>query len=69
MTRKRLNFLNGFAVGVAIIAFVNGMAIVQGEKSISDLGAWIDLAVQAAIIGAIIGVVAAWFGERGKKAK
>jgi len=69
MTRRRRNFLIGFAIGVAITAFVTGTPIIQGQAPMPPhLGAWIDLAAEAAILGAIIGVIAAWFGERGKKA-
>jgi membrane associated rhomboid family serine protease len=65
----RRNFLIGFAVGVAITAFSLWSSISRGASPIPDgLGPWVDLAVEAALLGAITGVIVAWLGERGKKA-
>jgi membrane associated rhomboid family serine protease len=68
--RKRRNFLIGFAIGVAITAFSLWSSIRRGDSPIPDgLGPWVDLAAEAATLGVIIGVIAAWLGERGKKAR
>lgn len=54
---------------MAITAFSLWSSIRRGDSPIPDgLGPWVDLVVEAAMLGAIIGVIAAWLGERGKKA-
>jgi membrane associated rhomboid family serine protease len=69
MRRKSLNFFIGFVIGVAVVVVVNVLPIIQGGKLRPPYeGAWFDVAVQAVIIGVLIGLIAVWFSERGKKA-
>ena len=64
MSRRRRNFLIGFAIGAVLLG---GSALI-GKPMPPHIGAWIDWTVEAALAGALIGVIVAWFGERGKKA-
>jgi len=68
MTKARGNFLKGFAVGVGLIVFSNAVPIItQGAPVPQHIGAWLDLAVEAALAGLLLGSGAAWMGRERKK--
>ncbi len=67
MTPKVLNFLKGFAGGIAVIAFVNIAPIVSNEKPMPmNLGAWFAISAEAVFAGAVLGAIVSWYLSRQK---
>jgi hypothetical protein len=64
MSRKPLCFLMGFVVGALLSLLWNVSPIIRAGAAPSIPGIWLDIAVQAVIIGLLLGVVALWFGAR-----
>ena len=67
MSRKPLNFLMGFVVGALLSLLWNVSPIIRAGTAPSIPGIWLDIAVQAVIIGLLLGAVAVWFGARRTK--
>jgi hypothetical protein len=66
MPRRPLNFLIGFVVGAVLSLLWNVSPIMRAGAAPSIPGLWLDIAVQAVIIGLLLGAVALWFGGRRK---
>jgi hypothetical protein len=62
MSRKPVLFLIGFIVGAVVSLLWNAMPIIRGGVAPSIPGIWLDIVVQAVIIGLLLGLVAMWFG-------
>ena len=67
MSRKPLYFLMGFVVGALLSLLWNVSPILRAGAAPSIPGIWLDIAVQAVIIGLLLGAVAVWFGARRTK--
>jgi hypothetical protein len=67
MSRKPLNFLIGFVVGALMSALWNALPIIRAGAAPSIPGIWVDITIQAVVIGLLLGAVALWFGEWRKK--
>jgi hypothetical protein len=66
MPRRPLNFLIGFVVGAVLSLLWNVSPIIRAGAAPSIPGIWLDIAIQAVIIGLVLGAVALWFGGRRK---
>jgi hypothetical protein len=66
MSSKPLYFLIGFVVGAVLSLLWNVSPIMRAGAAPSIPGLWVDIAVQALIIGLLFGVVALWLGGRRK---
>jgi hypothetical protein len=64
MSRKQAYFLLGFTVGAVVSLLWNAMPIIRAGVAPSIPGIWLDIALQAVIIGLLLGLVAMWFGTR-----
>lgn len=64
MSRKPLYFLIGFTVGAVVSLLWNAMPIIRAGAAPSIPGIWLDIVVQAVVIGLLLGLVAMWFGTR-----
>jgi hypothetical protein len=64
MSRKPMYFLIGFIVGAVVSLLWNAMPIIGARAAPSIPGIWLDIVVQAVIIGLLLGLVAMWFGTR-----
>ena len=62
MSRKPVYFLIGFIVGAVVSLLWNAMPIIRAGTAPSIPGIWLDIVVQALIIGLLLGLVAMWFG-------
>jgi hypothetical protein len=62
MSRKPVFFLIGFIVGAVVSLFWNAMPIIRAGAAPSIPGIWLDIVVQAVIIGLLLGLVAMWLG-------
>ena len=62
MSRKPVFFLIGFFVGAVVSLLWNAMPISRAGVAPSIPGIWLDIVVQAVIIGLLLGLVAMWFG-------
>jgi len=62
MSRKPVFFLIGFFVGAVVSLLWNAMPIIRAEAAPSIPGIWLDIVLQAVIIGLLLGLVAMWFG-------
>jgi hypothetical protein len=62
MSRKPVYFLIGFVVGAVVSLLWNAMPIIRAGVAPSIPGIWLDIAVQATIIGLLFGFVVMWFG-------
>jgi multisubunit Na+/H+ antiporter MnhE subunit len=62
MSRKPVYFLMGFIVGAVVSLLWNAMPIVRAGAAPSIPGIWLDIAVQAVIIGLLLGLIVMWFG-------
>jgi hypothetical protein len=62
MSRKPLYFLIGFIVGAVVSLLWNVAPIIGAGAAPSIPGIWLDIAIQAVIIGLLLGLVAMWFG-------
>lgn len=62
MSRKLVYFLIGFIVGAVVSLLWNAMPIIQAGAAPSIPGIWFDIAVQAVVIGLLLGLVVMWFG-------
>ena len=67
MSRRPLNFLIGFVVGAVLSALWTISPIIRAGAAPSIPGIWLDIAIQAVIIGLLFGAVALWFGEWRKR--
>jgi hypothetical protein len=67
MSRKPLDFLIGFVVGAVLSLLWNALPIIRAGASPSIPGIWLDIAIQAVIIGLLLGAVALWLGEWRKR--
>ena len=67
MSRRPLNFLIGFVGGALLSLLWNALPIIRAGASPSIPGIWLDIAIQAVIIGLLLGVVALWLGEWRKR--
>jgi hypothetical protein len=64
MSRKPVFFLIGFFVGAVVSLLWNAMPIIRAGATPSIPGIWLDIVVQAVIIGLLLGLVAMWLGTR-----
>ena len=62
MSRNPVYFLMGFIVGAVVSLLWNAMPIIRAGAAPSIPGIWLDIAVQAVIIGLLLGLVVMWFG-------
>ena len=62
MSRKPVFFLIGFFVGAVVSLIWNTMPIIRAGATPSIPGVWLDIVVQAVIIGLLLGLVAMWLG-------
>jgi hypothetical protein len=62
MSRKPVFFLIGFFVGAVVSLLWNAMPIIRAGATPSIPGIWLDIVVQAVIIGLLLGLVAMWLG-------
>ena len=62
MSRKPVYFLMGFIVGAVVSLLWNAMPIIRAGAAPSIPGIWLDIAVQAVIIGLLLGLIVMWFG-------
>ena len=62
MSRKPVFFLIGFFVGAVVSLLWNAMPIIRAGVAPSIPGIWLDIVVQAVIIGLLLGLVAMWLG-------
>jgi len=62
MARKPVYFLIGFIVGAVVSLLWNAMPIIRAGAAPSIPGIWLDIVVQAVIIGLLLGLVAMWLG-------
>jgi hypothetical protein len=62
MSRKPVFFLIGFFVGAVVSLLWNAMPIIRAGAAPSIPGIWLDIVVQAVIIGVLLGLVAMWLG-------
>jgi hypothetical protein len=62
MSRKPVCFLIGFFVGAVVSLLWNAMPIIRAGATPSIPGVWLDIVVQAVIIGLLLGLVAMWLG-------
>jgi hypothetical protein len=62
MSRKPVFFLIGFFVGAVVSLLWNAMPIIRAGAAPSIPGIWLDIVVQAVIIGLLFGLVAMWLG-------
>ena len=62
MSRKPVFFLIGFFVGAVVSLLWNAMPIIRAGTAPSIPGIWLDIVVQALIIGLLLGLVAMWLG-------
>jgi hypothetical protein len=62
MSSKPVYFLIGFIVGAVVSLLWNAMPIIRAGTAPSIPGIWLDIVVQAVIIGLLLGLVAMWFG-------
>ena len=60
MSRKPVFFLVGFFVGAVVSLLWNAMPIIRAGAAPSIPGIWLDIVVQAVIIGLLLGLVAMW---------
>ena len=60
MSRKLVYFLMGFVVGAVVSLLWNTMPIIRAGAAPSIPGIWRDIAVQAVIVGLLLGLVAMW---------
>jgi len=63
MSRRPLNFLIGFVGGALLSLLWNALPIIRAGAAPSITGIWLDIAIQAVIIGLLFGAVALWLGE------
>jgi hypothetical protein len=67
MTPRVLNFLKGFAAGVAVSAFTNIAPITGNDKPMPmDLGAWFAISAEVVFAGAVLGAIVSWYLSRQK---
>jgi hypothetical protein len=64
MSRKPMYFLMGFIVGAVVSLLWNAMPIIRAGAAPPIPGIWLDIAVQAVIIGLLLGLVVMWFATR-----
>jgi hypothetical protein len=65
VTSMRIGFLKGFAAGFILLAIVNAMQVLTGSSPMPQhLGAWIDLAVECALVGFVFGAIAGGIASR-----
>jgi hypothetical protein len=62
MSRRPVHFLIGFIVGALVSLLWNTFPIMRAGASPPIPGIWLDIAVQALIIGLLLGLVAMWLG-------
>jgi len=62
MSRKPVLFLIGIFVGAVVSLLWNAMPIIRAGAAPSIPGIWLDIVVQAVIIGLLLGLVAMWLG-------
>ena len=62
MSRNPVYFLMGFIVGAVVSLLWNAMPIIRAGAAPSIPGIWLDIAVQAVIIGLLLGLVVMCFG-------
>ena len=62
MSRKPVFFLIGFFVGAVVSLLWNAMPIIRAGAAPSIPGIWLDIVVQAVIIGLLLGLVTMWLG-------
>jgi hypothetical protein len=62
MSRKPVFFLIGFIVGAVVSLLWNAMPIIRAGAAPSIPGIWLDIVVQAVIIGLLLGLVSMWLG-------
>jgi hypothetical protein len=62
MSRKPLYFLVGFIVGAVVSLLWNTMPVIRARGAPSIPGIWLDIVVQALIIGLLLGLVTMWLG-------
>jgi hypothetical protein len=62
MSSKPVYFLIGFIVGAVVSLLWNAMPIIRARTAPSIPGIWLDIVVQAVIIGLLLGLVAMWLG-------
>jgi hypothetical protein len=67
MSRKPVYFLMGFIVGAVVSLLWNAMPIIRAGAAPSIPGIWFDIAVQAVIIGLLLGLVVMWFATWRRK--
>jgi hypothetical protein len=67
MSRRPLNFLIGFVGGALLSLLWNALPIIRAGAAPSIPGIWLDIAIQAVIIGLLLGAVALWLGEWRKR--
>jgi H+/Cl- antiporter ClcA len=64
MSSKPVYFLIGFIVGAVVRLLWNAMPIIRAGTAPSIPGIWLDIVVQAVIIGLLLGLVVMFFGTR-----
>lgn len=62
MSHKPVYFIMGFVVGAVVSLLWSAMPIIRAGAAPSIPGIWLDIAVQAVIIGLLLGLVVMWFG-------
>jgi hypothetical protein len=62
MGRRVVYFLIGFVVGAAVSLLWNAMPIIRAGGAPPIPGIWFDIAVQAFIIGLLLGLIVMWLG-------
>jgi hypothetical protein len=67
MPPKLAYFLMGFVVGAVVSFLWNAMPIIRAGAAPSIPGIWLDIAVQAVIIGLLLGLVVMWFATWRRK--
>jgi hypothetical protein len=62
MSGKPLYFLIGFIIGAIVSLLWNVAPIIGAGAAPAIPGIWLDIVIQAVIIGLVLGLVAMWFG-------
>lgn len=62
MSRRPAYFLIGFIVGAVVSLLWNSIPIMRAGAPPAIPGIWLDIAVQALIIGLLLGLIAMWLG-------